>query len=64
MTNEDRIEKLEERRNALDNSFGQGCFHDGMVRNQIANLEIRIAALRADTTPKTAQRLPVPKENS
>ena len=38
-----RRESLEEERHRLDNSFGYGPFHDGKVRDRIAEIDRLLA---------------------
>lgn len=41
------IERLAEQKNNLENSFGNGSFHDGIIRQQIEQIDRRLDGLRA-----------------
>lgn len=40
------IMRLEERKNVLENSYGAGSFRDGLVRQQVEDIDRQIAAAR------------------
>lgn len=48
---DDRRERLLERRNVLNNSFGNGAYEDGRVQQQIDAIEAELAALAAPQQP-------------
>ena len=45
-----RLERLEEERNTLMNSFGHGPFRDGLCRDRIAQIDAEIRALAKEAT--------------
>lgn len=45
VTDVGRVDRLQNERSILDNSFGGGAFHDGMVRQRIETIDAELAAL-------------------
>lgn len=43
-----RLERLEDERNVLMNSFGHGPFRDGICRDRIAQIDAEIARARQE----------------
>lgn len=46
-----RRARLEERINILENSFGNGAFRDGLIRDRIVQLQAELAALPVEVLP-------------
>ncbi|ADV26977.1 CheA signal transduction histidine kinase (STHK) [Pseudoxanthomonas suwonensis 11-1] len=55
-----RRARLLERRNVLNNSFGNGAYQDGRVQQQIDAIDAELAALAAPQQPAAAQSAAAP----